>query len=364
MNSNNLIESVFGFNNEFFNESGRPNFMNKNYFLKLNYTFIQDRERGNKKKLRCMFPECNKKAIMSHSIPKGVVLKVLSDDNNNLFYPKYDVKRKEYKIDKVHIKQASIFPGFCTEHEDLFSGFEKNGNFRHESMALQNLRVIYRYYSRWNNLKRAFEKHKKKYTEELSSYQLDKINILNKYQISNIKLLNVEDDIINHCDKNLDFINYMITEIHNKDLLPFLKTSNGDEDSMKVILIEIDIALPLSMAGRSELKVNNKFLVYLSLFASKNKTTLCFSYLKEFENDFQLLISHYKTDIDIVSFIESWMIYGTDDWFINPIEWNSYAKDKQKKILTLLKETEKFPNEKLDFDIFINARKKYDSTYK
>jgi len=44
------------------------------------------------------------------------------------------------------------------------------------------------------------------------------------------------------------------------------------------------------------------------------------------------LISQYKSDMDVVDFIESWMIYGTDDWFINPNEWNSYTKTKQNKI--------------------------------
>ena len=43
-----------------------------------------------------MFPDCNKKAVMSHTIPESAVLKILSNKDNVLYYPEIDNKTKKY----------------------------------------------------------------------------------------------------------------------------------------------------------------------------------------------------------------------------------------------------------------------------
>ncbi len=337
--------------------------MNKDYFTNLNYNFISNREKNNKKRLKCMFPDCNKKAVMSHTIPESAVLKILSNKDNVLYYPEIDNKTKKYLIGKTYTRKASVFPGFCNEHENLFSGYEKDGNFQDQSIVLQNLRVIYRYYSRWDNLKKTFNYHKKKYTEEIFKYQKEKIDFLNQYQKSDIKLMSIEDDIIEHINKNIDLCDYMIQKIHNEDLYPFLRTLNGDDNLISVGILEINIPLPLSLAGKSEFDINGKkFTIHLSVFSTNNKTILCFSYNLKYEKEFNTLLSQYKNDIEIIGFIESWMIYGTDDWFINPNEWDSYTKIKQDKILDLLKVQDYYPDKKLDFNIFDNARNYYNKS--
>uniref|UniRef100_U9TPY6 Uncharacterized protein n=1 Tax=Rhizophagus irregularis (strain DAOM 181602 / DAOM 197198 / MUCL 43194) TaxID=747089 RepID=U9TPY6_RHIID len=87
-------------------------------------------------------PNCNGKCVSSHTIPESSVLKKISHAGNVL-YPKYNSDLNIYECTSISTGKASAFPGFCIEHEDIFSGFERSGNFLDPSIATQNLRVIF-----------------------------------------------------------------------------------------------------------------------------------------------------------------------------------------------------------------------------
>ncbi|MCK5163449.1 MAG: hypothetical protein KAQ72_07015 [Desulfobacula sp.] len=59
-----------------------------------------------------------------------------------------------------------------------------------------------------------------------------------------------------------------------------------------------------------------------------------------------------------IRFIESWMIFGTDYWFISPAEWDTYSEKKKNKILKDLLLVDFFPDKKLNYTIFDNVREK------
>ena len=357
-----LITKVFSFDNEFFNETGKPIYMNENWFINSHYNFTSLRKRARKKRGKCAFPGCDEKCIMSHTIPESAALKKIAV-NGNIYYPKYNDEIKAYEVCSISTKKASVFPGFCHKHEDLFKGFEKDGNYSDSSIILQNFRVICKYYFLMKSLRKTFESVYNKYREEIFNYQKDKIELLNNVQGINIKLEKVSDENIKHMESILDFIKANIVEIHNNDFLPYVKTLQDGKERICAILLKIPVILPVALAGKSsfenyEKKEKIKYTVHLSILPSSNSTVALFTLNKDNESHFLSILSKYSEDLFFISFIESWMIYGTDYWFINPSEWDTYSAKKKDKILKDLLLVDFFPDKKLDYTIFDGAREK------
>jgi hypothetical protein len=351
-----LVDKVFGIDNEFFGKTGKPIHMGVNYFKSRQYNFINQRERIRRKKGRCIIHGCKGKCVLSHTIPESAVLKFVSY-KNNVIYPRINTETGKYEAKAIHIGKASVFPGFCIEHEDLFSGYEQNGNFNHPSIAIQNLRVIYRCLFDASSLLETFKKEFLSYKEEINDYQRSMISLLNDRRNEKITLVDVKDEITEHMQSNIDFLEGLVAEITNKDLIPFIKTMNDDCDLVSVIAVNLDFELPICLAGKSGFRSSNeKYTVHLSIFSKPSETVLCFSLPKSYELNFMVILEKFKSDFDFLKFIESWMIYGTDFWYINPLEWDSYSSEKKERILALMKDTDHFPDEELGFSIFETVR--------
>ena len=54
----------------------------------------------------------------------------------------------------------------------------------------------------------------------------------------------------------------------------------------------------------------------------------------------------------MLAFLEGWMIYGTDHWFVAPSFWNSLPPDRQKRILEDNWDAPPHNCFKLDYTIF------------
>lgn len=351
-----LYSQLFGINNEFFNETGKPIHMNENYFKDFHYSFISDREQARKKKGRCIMPDCDKRCVSSHTIPESSVLKRIAH-KKDVLYPTFDAKLGRYVCKPINIGKASAFPGFCVDHEKLFSGFETHGDFEDSSIALQNLRVVFRYLFEASSLLNVFKRKLTLYKKEITDYQQKRFNDVSHLLKKGIVLKNVEDEITEHLKIQISKLEYSFATINNEDLVPLVDTLTGVDCSVTIIAAHLDCEVPVCLAGKSELKSGDKkYTVHLSIFPGPEKTFCCFSLPKSYEQEFTRILEKYKSDLEFLKFIESWMVHGTDFWYISPIEWASYSQEKQERILTLLKCTDNFPDEELNFTIFDNLR--------
>lgn len=131
-----------------------------------------------KKTQHCLFPNCNKSPINSHAFQQNGVINLLHEKNfvytTNLNrvkeFNKYDKKSitSDY-LYKTTLKNATTFPGFCREHDDLvFSPIEKKGNASIEELIFLNAYrgLAYIYY---------FEKKNKLFLNEVK-YFIDKLD--------------------------------------------------------------------------------------------------------------------------------------------------------------------------------------------
>lgn len=351
-----IYSRLFGADNEYFNKTGKPIYMDENYFRQFHYSFVSEREQARKKKGKCIMPDCNKRCVLSHTIPESAVLKRVSH-KKDVYYPAYDAKLSGYVCKSINIGKASAFPGFCVDHEKLFSGFEISGDFKDPSIALQNLRIVFRYMFEASSLLKVFRRKLSLYKNEITSYQQKQFDSVKHLLKKEITLESVEDEITEHLRLQIDNLEYLYAKINNEDLIPLVKTLEGTDCSVTIFVVHLDCEVPVCLAGKSEFQtVDSKYTVHLSVFPSPGKTFCCFSLPEIYEQEFIGSMEKYKNDLDFLKIIESWMIRGTDFWYINPMEWESYSKEKQEKILTLLKSNDNFPDEELDFTIFDNLR--------
>lgn len=83
------------------------------------------------KKFECLFPHCSNISIGSHSQQRGGQLKIISrnDEVYSMNFNMYEVLTKgesAFSLVKTRIKNASIYPGFCQNHDgQVFMSVEK-----------------------------------------------------------------------------------------------------------------------------------------------------------------------------------------------------------------------------------------------
>jgi len=142
--------------------------MNRKQRIAEKNAYIKAEKYISKKKYTCMHKGCNEAAIKSHSQQKGGPLKAIQLDGK-LYRLNDDFQRSlnmntskmEFKFALKGVKESSVFPGFCSEHEKIFSIFEDNDlvvNDQKQACALFYRTVSYekarkrREYDRWDFL--------------------------------------------------------------------------------------------------------------------------------------------------------------------------------------------------------------------
>ena len=71
---------------------------------------------------RCMYEGCTEKSIpRSHSIPMSASLKLIAEEGH-VVTPR--LGENGIYMDRIGIRDASTFPGFCARHESIFAEFE------------------------------------------------------------------------------------------------------------------------------------------------------------------------------------------------------------------------------------------------
>ena len=117
-----------------------------NYIRVLKQSFLNNL-RLLRKSRECVFPNCSNKSIKkSHSIPKTSTLLNIAS-KGHLLKPEFDITNNipSYKMKRIGINNASIFPGYCQKHENIFKIYEEDGVINNETKALlQTYRSIYR----------------------------------------------------------------------------------------------------------------------------------------------------------------------------------------------------------------------------
>ncbi|PJO43374.1 hypothetical protein [Lysinibacillus xylanilyticus] len=339
---------------------------------KLKFITRDDFYKSFKSKKTCIFPNCKNKSIKrSHTIPRSGSLKIISD-NSHLLYPHLCETGDELsmKMERIGIGEASVFPGFCVVHEKIFAEFEQKKDIDSiEQAKLQAYRSICREIV-INNLE--LEKVKKaivKYKNERNrQYKLGMESKIGK-KVDKVK--------IEYSDIRLNFTNIakvkitekleFLSKIHDK-FVGSIKNEENEENDENIFMnvIHTDMKIPIALSGLGYANIideeNNRQEIksILNVIPFESSTVLIFAG----DNvDKEILDEHFDYIIQhpflILNFIESFMMHGTDHWFIQPEVWNKMDGEKQKYILEYFFVTEKSFLQDVNFSIFDDIRKDY-----
>ncbi|ACM11763.1 conserved hypothetical protein [Bacillus cereus Q1] len=314
----------------------------------------------------CMFPNCNKESIKrSHTIQNASSLERMAK-KGHVFQPVWEDFSSNYQMDKIGVNNASVFTGFCKEHEEIFRNYETKKKMSEKyDFILQIYRTICREVVNVKNWLIINEKTSIAYQDKKKEKF---INVLegemgNKLDSIGIKKLDIE-----YPDNGSFILNRKIEE-GQKRLLKFkefYKASCSDVINKKAKklsyrIFNLDYYLPISLAGVASFSIEkNEVIFIINILPFEKETFFLISSLKRdeayLEEYFETFTQHPLLILDMV---ESWMIHGSDHWFINIDVWNKISSDKQKKILNDLLVTEKSIWNQYDLSIFDEVREEY-----
>tara|TARA_R100000935_G_scaffold15425_2_gene30767 strand:- start:4 stop:1293 length:1290 start_codon:yes stop_codon:yes gene_type:complete len=318
----------------------------ENYSKPLRNTFFKN-QKIHKEVRVCGVIGCQKNTIKkSHSIPKSSVLKNITIDGH-LLTPQFDSSNNYPRniMAKIGINNASVFPGFCIKHEGIFNSFETDGKIDNARKALlQTFRTLCRErVYRENELKinKVVRKHyKKKVNEEVKESLND---ALSKYpQFNEINNINIKgiDSALDSLNKMDNFLLKPLKQIKifEENIYSSLLDLSTKSDLI-VRVVNIDIHLPVSLCGIAnqvyiENKVEKDAYLLLNVMPKKESTdVICVGLEKDKALIEKYLDFSFSNPLYIVNLIESFMVNGSDHWFINPDFWKKLPEIKQKKIL-------------------------------
>lgn len=343
------------------------NLIDSEIMNKLKFDSLTDLYKELKKERKCIVSNCENRSIKkSHAIQKSGSLKVISDDSHVL-QPYFDGFANEMTLimKSIGIGDASTFPGFCKTHERLFSGFEeKNDIDTIQEAVLQAYRSICREIV-VNNIElrnsiKSVVKYKAERNKQAKLLLQAKVN-------KGLKDVNIQYDDYRLKSSNIakvgltekiDFLN----AIHNK-FLAYMK--NVEDNSIFMQVIKVDMCFPMALSGLGyanilEENIPREIKCVLNVVPFESSTILI---LASDLTHADALIKHWNIisqhPFSILNFIESFMVHGTDHWYIKPSIWNEMSEKKQNYILNYLFMTPKSFLNDLDFSIFDDIRNEF-----
>ncbi|MDO6848743.1 hypothetical protein Q4S57_12350 [Priestia megaterium] len=313
----------------------------KNRSKQLEIYFNNDDARKKKwrEKKPCMWPDCEEKSIKkSHTIQEHGSLELIAD-NGKVLTPEFD-HRKGIYLNDIQIASASTFAGFCDKHEEEFNEFEKTKEITKEKhIYLQLFRTVCFQKAKWKNEVSSHEELVDKYKllrdKTIRDYIIEKCKI-DPLKIEIGKVIFENNDIrikksevlIQNNKANIKFLE----DFYYKKLAEYLRKDTVIPD-IYYKKFKLDRSLPICLAGVAGIEdLETVFL--LNVLPFKEYTLIIFACPMEFKEQLdRYLVGADLNDLRLLNLIESWMVYGTDHWFINKTSWEKLPSGRKQKIM-------------------------------
>lgn len=271
--------------------------------------------------LKCMVERCKNRPINSHSISENAVLKTIAK-NGQVYTP--GLKNRKVDMIKVGIsKEASVFPGFCIQHDNLLFNRVDNPiivKFDDE-LFLQLLRrtksrelfIINREIRYKENL---IKKLRGIYLESKEN-NISEFNLSSKIKIEKLKFKNTS--LESHIKK---------LKIELSKASFFKKLLKQDFDLKRIVgkSLLIDKVIPIAFSGICMCRLEDfNTTMLVNCLPYKKSTLLVFGYPPHYSNEFESFFSRYSFNDgnSIQHLIEVLSVRSTDNLFINIDFWDN-----------------------------------------
>ena len=288
----------------------------------------------------CVYPGCNEKSVKSsHAIQNSGTLALIAEDNHVLT-PEMDINSSQIEMKLVGVNEASTFPGFCNTHEQEFGHFERSKSIDDEkSIALQVFRTICREVVNCEihleNLKAGRDSY-----EHLANIKM--IDILKQRGNTGMKSIEISSygKVYEYVQHHTGIIEAVLDELKTAFINQALADIKGEDNGLAHIVLTVDKQIPICLAGMGNFIATNfetteNIRVILNVIPSLKSTKLIIS-AKEIYKDW--LMGYLQritnsTHEGILKMLETWMINGSDHWFIRPSTWHKMPESLRRKLL-------------------------------
>ncbi|WP_180175904.1 SEC-C domain-containing protein [Acinetobacter sp. YH12025] len=302
--------------------------------------------------------KCSDKIINAHTLTKSLSLEKIAKSGHIYSFKSnglYDLIRNKgvVTLNKLGIRKASTFKGFCSYHDDfLFRSIEKE-NF--ELSKRQILALFYRGFAlEYYKKKGVLEHARKSFKPLLKNFDADIVHIGSLQLVANLKRAKLDfEDTVN--------INLKISE--------YLK--DNETSLIETYAIQTEYEIPFVGTGLFALYKNIdgeviqdiydydlENLEYMSLnifYAKDGKSWIVLSWLKKcnsINKDFVIKLKKYSID-DQINIIGNMMILYTENCYFSIDYIDSMTPSKKRKIEKVYNDTLRGNFESLLFPNFI-----------
>jgi hypothetical protein len=311
---------------------------------------------------QCLYRGCSKSSIRrSHSIQKSAHLEYLAEAQH-ILTPRLD-NRGQLAMKRVGVNLASTFPGFCEEHEQIFSEFEALGGVssaRH--VGLQAFRTLCREIFRKRNEIADMESTIAQYRQARTDFYVDAV----KTAIPDATFGGMEikgDGMERFVVSRLQVAKRVLADLDSDlfdELFEFVSNEQS-EPCLKVVSLPYEVPVACSGFGNLVYEIRGKrkeAFCPLGILPQPGATIAYIATPWKHSAVSDDYFARMAVGFGALNAMESWIVNGSDHWFIRPSAWDSIPATRQKKILDQIARDDDNIGSFLSFSIFDDARRK------
>lgn len=292
-----------------------------------------------RKKVRtCIVPSCTSRSIpKSHTIQR-TSLECIAD-NGHVLAPKAAQRSNRIEMIRLGVNRASVFPGFCATHEGMFQQFERVSRIQSSTdLSLQLYRSVCREIVRF----RIDIESMREIVDDYLEFRRRQLEHLYRQRVPDqiFSLTEVRASDVREAEATRWLTN---TERHlasfQKDFEPaaLAGLSNPDQGLCTCAVI-VDENIPVCLSGHGNFHIKTKQGLHnvralLLVLPQRRDTVVSISVLQRDRHHLARYLRQFAGPLGLLCMIESWMIHGTDHWFISPKVWTSIDPGIRRNIL-------------------------------
>lgn len=307
---------------------------------------LEDISRSWKRSKRCMVPTCTHSSIVrSHAVPRGMLFDRVGESGHVLTPSRDRTDDGRLVLQRIGLAEASTFPGFCDTHELLFQSFENSKKVATErEVLLQAYRTACRELFRtkfWlDKAAKQIQAFQKLRDERLAERLRERLGAagLSDVQINDFRI--ADDPLLLAWKRPLEGLRELSVYLESK-LVPALEAAvfAADESGLTVSAVDIDIEIPVGLSGAASIPRRTAghegdlhFL--MGLLPHVGGSLVFIVGTAEDQGDLTSYEERWMQNaLEFLSMIESWMINGTDQWYLQPSVWDKLGAQRQALIL-------------------------------
>lgn len=284
----------------------------------------------------CMFPGCTDDSIpRSHTLPRSGPLSLVAEDGH-VITPRF--AKNNLVFTRIGIGEASTVPGFCRTHEREFGAIDESKDVNNDRQwVLQffrtvcwELRILEHVFARMKTLSDDYESMLR-----LHAAQTLKARLGEEVKVERVTGVDDRQVVATRELARLDELRRQYTA---EFFDPLCDAVRGESPPLAMLILDVGESLPVCLAGRGNFHCDTPngavdVPVFLQVFPSVNSAKIALLAGANRDDHLKAYVGAFINEpFGILNMVESWMLHGTDHWFLRPSVWTSIQAERRDRI--------------------------------